>query len=52
MLGSVGKEIGKVERKKPGGRIVVIDFYKKDLPVGPRFSMKLSEAGYVFFEKR
>jgi len=28
---------------KPGGRIVVIDFYKKDLPVGPPASMKLSE---------
>jgi ubiquinone/menaquinone biosynthesis C-methylase UbiE len=28
---------------KPGGRIVVIDFYKKPLPVGPPESMKLSE---------
>ncbi|MCX6627813.1 MAG: class I SAM-dependent methyltransferase [Candidatus Solibacter sp.] len=28
---------------RPGGRIVVIDFYKKDLPVGPPPSMKLSE---------
>jgi ubiquinone/menaquinone biosynthesis C-methylase UbiE len=28
---------------KPGGRIVVIDFYKKDLPVGPPVSMKLSD---------
>ena len=28
---------------KPGGRIVVIDFYKKDLPVGPPASMKLSD---------
>ncbi len=28
---------------KPGGRIVVIDFYKKDLPVGPPSSMKLSD---------
>jgi arsenite methyltransferase len=28
---------------KPGGRIVVIDFHKKDLPVGPPPSMKLSE---------
>ena len=27
---------------KPGGRIVVIDFYKKPLPVGPPPSMKLS----------
>lgn len=28
---------------KPGGRVVVIDFYKKALPVGPPPSMKLSE---------
>jgi len=28
---------------KPGGRLVVIDFYKKDLPVGPPPSMKLSD---------
>ena len=28
---------------KPGGRIVVIEFYKKDLPVGPPPSMKLSD---------
>jgi len=28
---------------KPGGRIVVIDFYKKELPVGPPASMKLSD---------
>jgi ubiquinone/menaquinone biosynthesis C-methylase UbiE len=28
---------------RPGGRIVNIDFYKKDLPVGPPVSMKLSE---------
>jgi len=28
---------------KPNGRIVVIDFYKKPLPVGPPESMKLSE---------
>ena len=28
---------------KKGGRIVVIDFYKKDLPVGPPPEMKLSE---------
>ena len=28
---------------KPGGRIVVIDFYKKDLPVGPPSSMKLAD---------
>lgn len=28
---------------KPGGRIVNIDFYKKDLPMGPPMAMKLSE---------
>lgn len=28
---------------KPGGRIVVIDFHKKPLPVGPPPSMKLSD---------
>jgi arsenite methyltransferase len=28
---------------KPGGRIVIIDFYKRELPVGPPVSMKLSE---------
>jgi arsenite methyltransferase len=28
---------------KPGGRIVVVDFYKRPLPVGPGPAMKLSE---------
>ncbi len=28
---------------KPGGRIVIVDFHKRDLPVGPPVSMKLSE---------
>ena len=28
---------------KPGGRVVVVDFYKKKLPVGPPESMKLTE---------
>jgi ubiquinone/menaquinone biosynthesis C-methylase UbiE len=28
---------------KPGGRIVIVDFYKRDLPVGPPVAMKLSE---------
>jgi len=28
---------------QPGGRIVVIDFFKRDLPVGPPAGMKLSE---------
>jgi len=32
---------------KPGGRIVVIDFYKKDLPVGPPAEMKLSDAEVI-----
>jgi len=27
---------------KPGGRIVIVDFYKKKLPVGPPESMKLA----------
>lgn len=27
---------------KPGGRIVIVDFHKRDLPVGPPVSMKLS----------
>jgi len=27
---------------KPGGRVVIIDFHKKELPVGPPPSMKLS----------
>ena len=28
---------------KPGGRIVMIDFFKKELPIGPPVAMKLSE---------
>ncbi len=28
---------------KPGGRIAIIEFYKKPLPVGPPVSMKISE---------
>ena len=28
---------------KPGGRVVVIDFFKRELPVGPPPAMKLSE---------
>ncbi|MCP5109759.1 MAG: class I SAM-dependent methyltransferase [bacterium] len=28
---------------KPGGRIVILEFFKRDLPVGPPVSMKLSE---------
>jgi ubiquinone/menaquinone biosynthesis C-methylase UbiE len=32
---------------KPGGRIVMIDFHKKPLPVGPPEKMKLSEAEVI-----
>ncbi len=32
-----------VKAMKPGGRVVVIEFYKKDLPIGPPPSMKLSD---------
>jgi arsenite methyltransferase len=32
-----------VKALKPGGRVVVIDFYKKPLTVGPPESMKLSD---------
>ncbi|HVN06627.1 MAG TPA: class I SAM-dependent methyltransferase [Bryobacteraceae bacterium] len=32
---------------KPGGRIVVIEFYKKPLPLGPPVSMKISEREMV-----
>jgi ubiquinone/menaquinone biosynthesis C-methylase UbiE len=32
---------------KPGGRVVIIDFYKKPLPVGPPESMKLSDAQVI-----
>jgi arsenite methyltransferase len=32
---------------KPGGRLVVIDFYKKPLPVGPPESMKLSDTQVI-----
>lgn len=32
---------------KPGGRVVIVDFYKRKLPVGPPESMKLSEAQVI-----
>ena len=32
---------------KPGGRIVVVDFYKKDLPIGPPPAMKISDADVI-----
>ena len=36
-----------VQALKPGERIVVIDFYKKDLPVGPPAEMKLSDTEVI-----
>lgn len=37
---------------KPGGRIVVIDFYQRALPIGPPPSMKLSDQQVIAeFEK-
>ena len=35
------------EALKPGGRIVILDFYKRELPVGPPPSMKLTEQEMV-----
>jgi arsenite methyltransferase len=35
------------EALKPGGRIVTIDFYKKQLPVGPPEETKLSEEAII-----
>jgi arsenite methyltransferase len=32
---------------KPGGRIAIVDFYKKPLPVGPPEKMKLSEEDVI-----
>ena len=32
---------------RPGGRIVIIEFYKKELPVGPPVSMKLAEGEVI-----
>jgi arsenite methyltransferase len=32
---------------RPGGRIVVVDFYKGELPLGPPESMKLGEAEVI-----
>ncbi len=38
----------KLERAlKPGGRIVIVDFHKKPLPVGPPETMKLSQEEVV-----
>ncbi|MSV30868.1 MAG: class I SAM-dependent methyltransferase [Bryobacterales bacterium] len=32
---------------KPGGRVVIVDFHKKPLPIGPPESMKLAEAEVI-----
>ena len=38
----------KLERAlKPGGRIAILEFYKKKLPVGPPESMKLTESEVI-----
>jgi arsenite methyltransferase len=37
---------------KPGGRIVIVDFHKRDLPVGPPAAMKLSQDQVVAEMKR
>ena len=36
-----------VKALKPGGRIVVVDFYKKELPVGPPPEMKLTDQDVI-----
>lgn len=35
------------ERLKPGGQVVMIDFQKRDLPVGPPLAMKISREDLV-----
>jgi ubiquinone/menaquinone biosynthesis C-methylase UbiE len=35
------------EALKPGGRVVIVDFYEKPLPVGPPPSMKLSDKSVI-----
>lgn len=37
---------------RPGGRVVIIDFFKKPLPVGPPVAMKLSEQEVIEQLKR
>lgn len=32
---------------RPGGRLVIVDFYKRDLPVGPPVAMKIAEADLI-----
>ncbi|MEZ5403514.1 MAG: class I SAM-dependent methyltransferase [Bryobacteraceae bacterium] len=37
---------------KPGGRVVIVDFHKRDLPVGPGIAMKIAQEDVVAeFEK-
>ena len=43
-IGNRGAYYRKLDKAlKPGGRIVIVDFYKRQLPVGPSAGMKLSE---------
>jgi predicted methyltransferase len=35
------------ERLKPGGQIVMIDFHKRDLPVGPPLAMKIGREDLI-----
>ena len=35
------------ERLKPGGQVVMIDFQKRELPVGPPVSMKISREDLI-----
>jgi arsenite methyltransferase len=45
---SRGEYLGKLKRAlKPGGRIVVIDFHKKPLPVGPPPEMKIEQSELI-----
>lgn len=32
---------------RPGGRVVIVDFHKRELPVGPGVAMKIDEAAVV-----
>jgi ubiquinone/menaquinone biosynthesis C-methylase UbiE len=32
---------------RPGGRIAIVDFYKRDLPVGPGVAMKIAKADMI-----
>ena len=35
------------KRLKPGGQVVMIDFHKRDLPVGPPLAMKISREDLI-----